>query len=106
MNFRLEHFLPLVNSVFIIHTQVGPLELTLFSAEELPRGQRPASLPTPLSLIFSSPANWQFKQDNFAFEHATLGKQQHVWCMVPIIPPRAAKSSDDIARNYYQVMFN
>lgn len=94
-------FAPLVGSCFTVDTLSGPIALRLDACTELPRGGRPAALPTPLSLIFSGPAQPQLVQDNYYFDHPSMPRQ--TWCIAPVAP--ALPHDGEPARQRYQIMF-
>ena len=71
-----------VGTVFIVHTQSGPLELKLLEATERPRQGLPEPFRTPVSLVFTGPATPTLAQDNYFLDHAVLGRNQ--WLMVPV----------------------
>ena len=64
-----------LNGRFRAHTAQGPVDLELIEATELDRGHRPNHLPTPISLIFSGPADIILTQDNYTLEHPKLGRR-------------------------------
>lgn len=82
MTISLDQVSPLVGSQFVVHTEQGPVSLTLANATERPRHGLPAQFRTPLSLIFHGPASAQLGQGVFTFDHAALGRQQ--WMLVPV----------------------
>ena len=83
MHISLELMTPLIESFFTVHTAAGAVQLRLVDAQESPRRGSPAQFRTPLSLLFSGPSAPQLRQDNYTFEHPTLGQQQ--WFVVPVI---------------------
>lgn len=84
-----------VNSIFQVHTAAGVIELTLQTAEELPRHSLPESLPTPLSLTFSGPAEPLLSDAMYYLDHPLVGRS--VWYLsgfskaahMSAVPPRA-----------------
>lgn len=102
MDLSLQTFLPHKDSIFIIQTQAGAVELTLTEVSEGPRGNRPERFRTPLSLIFVGSAKIAMLQDNYHFSHPELG--EHVWCMVPVSGP--PPGVEDGTPREYQVVFN
>lgn len=101
MNLSLEQFAPLLGTNFTIHTQIGPIDLQLSEATELPRGNRPEQFRTPLSLIFIGPPDVALLQDTYLIEHPALG--QHQWCMAPV--SSGNPTSIDDGKRYYQILF-
>jgi hypothetical protein len=101
MNLGLEQFAPLVGEHFMVHTQIGVVDLQLSDATELPRGNRPAQLRTPLSLIFTGSPDVALSQDTYLIEHPALGQQQ--WGIVPVLPRHQDSTHDN--KRYYQVLF-
>lgn len=102
MTIELDQVLPLVGSNFSVETTTGTVELRLVEASELPRRNRPEKFRTPLSLIFTSPAQVQLAQDNFWISHASIGR--HIWTIAPVLPPMDEPVQSNDTR-YYQVMF-
>lgn len=92
-------FAPLVGSHFTVDTLAGPVALQLHACTELPRGGRPAALPTPLSLIFIGPDQPQLVQDNYFFDHPAMPRQ--TCCIAPLAPA----PDDAPAGRRYQLMF-
>jgi hypothetical protein len=103
MNFELAQFTPLLGSKFVVDTQIGPVELELVEAEELPRGSRPERFRTPLSLIFNTPPNLNLEQDNYWIEHPAIGR--HIWTIAQVLPPFGVQQTPETPR-YYQVLFS
>ncbi|MEN9864993.1 MAG: hypothetical protein RL748_583 [Pseudomonadota bacterium] len=103
MNFELAQFTPLLGSKFVVDTQIGPVELELVEAEELPRGSRPERFRTPLSLIFNTPPNLNLEQDNYWIEHPAIGR--HIWTIAQVLPPFGVPQTPETPR-YYQVLFS
>lgn len=98
MSISFEPVNALVGSTLVVHTQHGPVELTLAEATERPRRGLPASFRTPFSLVFHGPQAVQLVQDLYAVEHPALGR--HEWMLVPIGPTDAAP---DVPR--YEAVF-
>lgn len=76
-----------LNDRFRAHTAHGPVDLELIEATELDRGQRPDHFPTPISLIFSGPADVILTQDNYTLEHPELGR--HRLFITPVLSGEA-----------------
>lgn len=98
MSISLEQASPLVGSQFVVHTEQGPVALTLASATERPRHGLPAQFRTPLSLIFHGPASAQLGQGLFSFDHPALGRQH--WMLVPVFADGAGPSAAGPAAHY------
>lgn len=88
MSISFDQARPHVGSQFVVHTEQGPVALTLASATERPRHGLPAQFRTPLSLIFHGPLSAQLGQGVFTFDHPGLGRQQ--WMLVPVFADGAA----------------
>lgn len=67
-------FGPLVNRYFLIENGASVTQLRLVQVVELPRGNRPGSLPDPFSLIFTSPWNETLAAKTYAVENRAIGR--------------------------------
>lgn len=103
MTFELAQFIPLLGAEFIVETQNGPVKLILSEAEELPHGDRPESLRTPLSLIFTGESKVSLEPDNYWIEHPVIGR--HLWAIAQILPPLEVALKQNTLR-YYQILFS
>ncbi|MES3024741.1 MAG: hypothetical protein V4857_24485 [Pseudomonadota bacterium] len=101
MNYTLDQFIPLLDTVFTAHTRAGPVELVLIEARELPRRGLPEQFRTPLSLIFEGGAALTLGQDNYHVDHPALGRA--IWMLVPVI--RCASSARPGPTQQYQLSF-
>lgn len=102
MELSVQTFAPHTGSTFTARTLAGEICLTLTEVTALPRGQRPAHLRDPLSLIFEGPNHTGLLQDNYPVYHPELG--EHVWCLTPIAGP--IPGVDPNAKFLYQTIFN
>ncbi|SDA41615.1 MULTISPECIES: hypothetical protein [unclassified Janthinobacterium] len=99
----LEQLLPCLQTEFLAHCSGGLLALRLDEALELPRRGLPETFRTPLSLIFSGPAQLLLEEGQYVLEHPLLGRQQ--WYLWPIAPAFPARAQDE-GRQRYQVSFS
>ncbi len=97
-----EEFIPYLNTVFQIQTELGLVELILREVNPLPRGVRPAVFRDPLALVFEGPDHIVLLQDNFELHHPELGI--NTWCLVPVAGPMPGV--DPHAKYLYQATFN
>lgn len=102
MNYTLDLFVPLIESVFTAETRAGAVELVLIEARELPRRGLPAQFRTPLSLIFEGGAALTLSADNYYVDHPALGRS--AWMVVPVL--RCANSARTVPTQQYQVSFS
>ncbi|HTQ99389.1 MAG TPA: hypothetical protein VMH83_05345 [Candidatus Acidoferrum sp.] len=84
MDILIQDLLPLVGSSFTVDTSAGQLQLMLIEASERPRRGLPAQFRTPLSLVFTGPADVQLNQDNYRLMHPLL--KEVIWMLVPVSP--------------------
>ena len=95
----------LLHTSFIFHTSVGTVELRLLEAEEIARPSLHAEYRTPMVLIFSAPASPILAQDNYYFDHPTLGR--NFWSVAPVLPPAQQPITiNNEPLSFYQVLFN
>ena len=99
----LEQLLPCLQTEFLAHCSGGLLALRLDEALELPRRGLPETFRTPLSLIFSGPAQLLLEEGQYVLEHPLLGRQQ--WYLWPIAPAFPARAQDE-GWQRYQVSFS
>lgn len=102
MNYTLELFTALIDSVFTAHTRAGAVDLVLVEARELPRRGLPEQFRTPLSLIFEGGTAITLGADNYYVDHPALGRA--AWMMVPVM--RCADSARAGPSQQYQVLFS
>jgi hypothetical protein len=103
MNILLKHVTPLIGTHFTVQTGIGPVELQLAAAEEIPRRGRPAQFRTPLSLLFEGPAHVVLQQDTYGVSHPALG--EHLWCIVPVTANNP-RSIEGVVLPQYEVLFS
>lgn len=95
----------LLHSSFIVHTSVGTVELRLIEATEIARPGLPVEYRMPMLLVFSAPASPVLAQDNYYFDHQSLGR--HFWSVAPVMPPTNRPiTANNEPLNFYQVLFN
>lgn len=99
----------LIGQSFSVHTQQGPVELTLLEVQERPRRGLPQQFRTPLSLILTGPATVVLGQDQYYVDHPSLGRRQ--WMIVPTFPPLPSQTpaqagADSTPLCYYEVLFS
>lgn len=109
MTISFEQAQALVGSNFDLQTTAGIVRLTLIEAEERPRRGLPDHFRTPLSMIFSGASQFALGQENYCFDHPSLGSQ--TWLFVPTMPDPAkgqvANYQQDGSHTiFYQVLFN
>ncbi len=99
----LEQISPFLNSSFSAHTAAGLVPLILTEAAELPRRGLPEQFRTPLSLIFSGPAELVLSEGNYTLDHEHLGQVSwYVWPIAPSLPAKAGEAG----KQRYQVSFS
>jgi hypothetical protein len=101
MNPSLDQFAPLVGTNFMVHTQIGLIDVQLSEATELPRRNLPEQFRTPLSLIFVGSSDVPLQQDTYLIEHPALGR--HQWFIVPVSFGSPASTNDN--KRYYEILF-
>jgi hypothetical protein len=102
MDYTLEQFAPLVDTVFTAETRAGAVELVLIEARELPRRGLPEQFRTPLSLIFEGGTAPALSVDNYYVDHPALGRS--AWMIVPVV--RCVDSARAGPTQQYQVSFS
>ena len=101
----LEKLQSCLHTVFSVYTAAGIIELRLEKAIELPRSGLPDTLPSPLNLTLTGPAEPLLSDAQYYLDHPLLGRQ--LWFLNAFsYAPFLNNTADDPNRSQrYQVLF-